>query len=60
MQDKGFNLKEFGVYSSFPFIAMLIGEVVGAFLSDKLVPRNSSIQRFITRGHLHVCDGHYD
>ena len=31
MQDKGFNLKEFGVYSSFPFIAMLIGEVVGAF-----------------------------
>ncbi|SUU46304.1 permease [Acinetobacter baumannii] len=36
MQDKGFNLKEFGVYSSFPFIAMLIGEVVGAFLSDKL------------------------
>ena len=36
IQDKGFNLKEFGVYSSFPFIAMLIGEVIGAFLSDKL------------------------
>ncbi|MFU8927144.1 MFS transporter [Acinetobacter puyangensis] len=35
MQDKGFNLKEFGIYSSFPFIAMLIGEVIGAFLSDK-------------------------
>lgn len=36
IQDKGFNLKEFGIYSSFPFIAMLIGEVIGAFLSDKL------------------------
>lgn len=36
IQDKGFNLKEFGIYSSFPFIAMLIGEVVGAFLSDQL------------------------
>lgn len=36
IQDKGFNLKEFGVYSSFPFIAMLVGEIIGAFLSDKL------------------------
>lgn len=36
IQDKGFNLKEFGIYSSLPFIAMLIGEVIGAFLSDKL------------------------
>ncbi|WP_019384865.1 MFS transporter [Acinetobacter venetianus] len=36
IQDKGFNLKEFGIYSSFPFIAMLIGEVIGAFFSDKL------------------------
>ena len=44
MQDKGFNLKEFGMYSSFPFIAMLIGEVIGAFLSDKLGRR--SIQVF--------------
>lgn len=44
IQDKGFNLKEFGMYSSFPFIAMLIGEVVGAFLSDKLGRR--SIQVF--------------
>ncbi|MCH7337062.1 MFS transporter [Acinetobacter sp. NIPH 2699] len=35
IQDKGFNLKEFGMYSSLPFIAMLIGEIVGAFLSDK-------------------------
>ncbi|ENW15563.1 putative glucarate transporter [Acinetobacter haemolyticus CIP 64.3 = MTCC 9819] len=35
IQDKGFNLKEFGIYSSFPFIAMLIGEIIGAFLSDK-------------------------
>ncbi|MCH4248314.1 MFS transporter [Acinetobacter populi] len=36
MQDKGFNLKEFGIYSSFPFMAMLIGEVVGAVFSDKM------------------------
>lgn len=35
MQDKGFNLKEFGFYASLPFICMLIGEVVGAILSDK-------------------------
>nr|WP_174505263.1 MFS transporter [Acinetobacter sp. Marseille-Q1620] len=45
IQDKGFNLKEFGTYSSFPFIAMLAGEIVGAFLSDKLGRR--SIQVFL-------------
>ena len=39
IQDKGFNLKEFGIYSSFPFIAMLIGEIIGAVLSDKLGKR---------------------
>lgn len=39
IQDKGFNLKEFGIYSSLPFIAMLIGEIVGAVLSDKLGKR---------------------
>lgn len=39
IQDKGFNLKEFGVYSSLPFIAMLVGEVVGAVLSDKIGKR---------------------
>ena len=39
IQDKGFNLKEFGIYSSFPFIAMLIGEIVGAVFSDKLGKR---------------------
>ena len=43
IQDKGFNLKEFGIYSSFPFIAMLIGEVVGAFLSDKLGKRSVQV-----------------
>jgi predicted MFS family arabinose efflux permease len=37
IQDKGFNLKEFGFYSSLPFIAMLVGEVIGAVFSDKLV-----------------------
>ncbi|AOA58863.1 MFS transporter [Acinetobacter larvae] len=35
IQDKGFNLKEFGIYSSLPFIAMLLGEVFGAFISDR-------------------------
>ncbi len=39
IQDKGFNLKEFGFYSSLPFIAMLVGEVVGAVFSDKLGKR---------------------
>jgi predicted MFS family arabinose efflux permease len=39
MQDKGFNLKEFGFYSSLPFIAMLVGEVLGALFSDKLGKR---------------------
>lgn len=39
IQDKGFNLKEFGIYSSFPFMAMLIGEIVGAVFSDKLGKR---------------------
>jgi len=39
IQDKGFNLKEFGIYSSFPFIAMLIGEIIGAVFSDKLGKR---------------------
>lgn len=39
IQDKGFNLKEFGFYSSLPFIAMLVGEVIGAVFSDKLGKR---------------------
>lgn len=39
IQDKGFNLKEFGIYSSLPFIAMLVGEVAGAVLSDKIGKR---------------------
>jgi predicted MFS family arabinose efflux permease len=39
IQDKGFNLKEFGFYSSLPFIAMLVGEVLGALFSDKLGKR---------------------
>lgn len=39
IEDKGFNLKEFGFYSSMPFIAMLIGEIGGAFLSDKIGKR---------------------
>ena len=44
IQDKGFNLKEFGTYSSLPFMAMLLGEIAGAFISDKLGRR--SIQVF--------------
>ncbi len=45
IQDKGFNLKEFGTYSSLPFMAMLLGEIAGAFISDKLGRR--AIQVFL-------------
>ncbi|MAY71423.1 MAG: MFS transporter [Halomonas sp.] len=35
VQDKGINLDQAGVFSSLPFIAMLVGEVIGAFASDR-------------------------
>lgn len=35
IEEKGFNLKSFGILSSIPFIAMLIGEIMGAIYSDK-------------------------
>ncbi|MBP6345759.1 MAG: MFS transporter [Neisseriaceae bacterium] len=35
MEAKHFDLKAFGQLSSLPFIAMLVGEVFGAFLSDR-------------------------
>ena len=35
-QGKGIHLEHAGYLSSLPFIAMLLGEVLGAWLSDKL------------------------
>lgn len=35
MENKGFDLKQFGMLASLPFIAMLVGEILGAFYSDR-------------------------
>lgn len=35
IEEKGVDIESFGALSSLPFIAMLIGEVAGAFLADK-------------------------
>jgi sugar phosphate permease len=35
MENKGFDLKTFGTYSSLPFLAMLTGEILGALYADK-------------------------
>ncbi|WP_269801894.1 MFS transporter [Zobellella maritima] len=43
IEAKGVNLKEFGTLSSLPFIAMLVGEVAGAFLSDKTGKRAAQV-----------------
>nr|WP_082708455.1 MFS transporter [Marinobacterium profundum] len=43
IEAKGINLKEFGSISSLPFIAMLFGEVAGAFLSDKTGKRAAQV-----------------
>lgn len=43
IEAKGINLKEFGTLSSLPFIAMLIGEIAGAFLSDKTGKRAAQV-----------------
>ncbi|MGQ7245781.1 MFS transporter [Halomonas sp. V046] len=36
VQDKGIDLDQAGIFSSLPFLAMLLGEVVGAIASDRL------------------------
>lgn len=43
IEAKGVNLKEFGTLSSLPFIAMLVGEIAGAFLSDKTGKRAAQV-----------------
>lgn len=43
IEAKGINLKEFGTLSSLPFIAMLFGEIAGAFLSDKTGKRAAQV-----------------
>jgi sugar phosphate permease len=39
VEDKGIDLDSAGIFSSLPFIAMLVGEVVGAFVSDRFDKR---------------------
>lgn len=41
MEEKGFNLKEFGLLSMIPFIGMLLGEIGGAFYSDRFSVRRA-------------------
>lgn len=41
MEEKGFNLKEFGSLSMIPFIGMLIGEIGGALYSDRFSVRRA-------------------
>lgn len=41
MEEKGFNLKEFGALSMIPFIGMLIGEIGGALYSDRFSIRRA-------------------
>lgn len=47
IEEKGFNLKSFGLMSMIPFLAMLAGEVVGAFYSDKIFHKSRAVQVFI-------------
>nr|WP_300310279.1 MFS transporter [Halomonas sp.] len=35
VQDKGIDLDQAGIFSSLPFLAMLVGEVLGAIVSDR-------------------------
>lgn len=46
IEAKGFNLKQFGGLSMIPFLAMLVGEIVGAFNSDRY-PNRRAMQVFI-------------
>lgn len=39
IEDKGIDLDSAGIFSALPFIAMLIGEVIGAIVSDRLDKR---------------------
>ncbi|MBL1379264.1 MFS transporter [Zobellella iuensis] len=43
IEEKGVELKSFGALSSLPFIAMLAGEIAGAFLSDKTGKRAAQV-----------------
>lgn len=46
IEAKGFDLKQFGQLSMIPFIAMLVGEIFGAFVSDKF-PKKRAVQVFL-------------
>lgn len=45
MEAKGFNLQQFGSLSMIPFLAMVVGEIVGAFNSDRY-PHRRALQVF--------------
>lgn len=47
IEEKGFNLKSFGMLSSIPFISMLVGEILGAFYSDKFFHHARAKQVFL-------------
>lgn len=47
IEEKGFNLKSFGTLSMIPFLSMLVGEIIGAFSSDKLFHQVRARQVFI-------------
>jgi sugar phosphate permease len=56
IEAKGVNLAAFGALSSLPFIAMLCGEVAGAFLSDKTGKRAAQVfgGLFVAGGSLYL------
>jgi len=45
IEAKGFNLKQFGNLSMIPFLSMLVGEILGAFNSDRF-PKRRALQVF--------------
>lgn len=45
IEAKGFDLKQFGSLSMIPFLAMLVGEIIGAFNSDRY-PHRRALQVF--------------
>lgn len=45
IEAKGFDLKQFGTLSMIPFLAMLVGEIIGAFNSDRY-PHRRALQVF--------------
>jgi sugar phosphate permease len=49
---KGFSLKAMGIVYTFPFIATIVGEMVGARLLDKWLQRGASLTKVRRTGQL--------